>query len=52
MAPLNKDDVCLVLAASLFPVRRDLLVICFSAFQSPRSNYNSTNRLPKGLANP
>ena len=27
MPPLNKDDVCSVLAASQFPVSRDLLVI-------------------------
>lgn len=33
-------------------VRRDLLVIIFSGSQSPHSNYNTTNRLPKGLENP
>lgn len=42
MPPLNKDDACSVLAVSLFPVRRDLLVIIFSAFRSPHSNYNAT----------
>lgn len=52
MPPLNKDDVCSELTASLFPVGRDLLVIIFSAFQSPHSNYNTTNRLPKGRTNP
>lgn len=52
MPALNRDDACSAFAVSPFPVRRDLLVIIFRAFQPPHSNYNITNRLPKGTGNP
>ena len=46
--PSHKGDVSSLLAASPFPVGGDLLVVIFSAFQSPRSNNNPTGRHLKG----